>query len=120
MGDPRAGRRLARLLRPHERLGAEEQGQPGLGYIFWRNAGAGQQADRKEVTKAAKAPTEHTPTLEHSRGAGPIAKNLGPERAAKLRRQLALEIGDAVFFVAGNPDKFYKFAGEARTRSAAS
>ena len=24
-------------------------------------------------------------------------------------------MGDAVFFAAGNPDKFYKFAGEART-----
>ncbi|RVL18236.1 amino acid--tRNA ligase-related protein, partial [Sinorhizobium meliloti] len=31
--------------------------------------------------------------------------------------QLGLEDGDACFFVAGEPAKFYKFAGEARTRA---
>ncbi len=31
-------------------------------------------------------------------------------------RQLGLKDGDAVFFTAGNPAKFYKFAGEARAR----
>ena len=34
------------------------------------------------------------------------------KRAAEL---LKWDDGDAVFFAAGNPDKFYKFAGEART-----
>ena len=33
-----------------------------------------------------------------------------------MRDQLGLGDGDAVFFVAGDPEKFYKFAGEARTR----
>jgi aspartyl-tRNA synthetase len=47
--------------------------------------------------------------------AGPIARNLGAERTEAIRSQLDLKIGDAVFFAAGNPDKFYKFAGEART-----
>jgi aspartyl-tRNA synthetase len=68
---------------------AIKEGQPGLGYIFWREGEEG--------------------------GAGPIAKNVGPERAGAIQKQLGLKVGDAVFFVGGNPDKFYKFAGEART-----
>jgi aspartyl-tRNA synthetase len=68
---------------------AIKEGQPGLGYIFWREGEEG--------------------------GAGPIAKNVGPERAAAIQKQLGLKVGDAVFFAAGNADKFYKFAGEART-----
>src|SRR5262245_39763314 len=68
---------------------AQRQGQPGLGYIFWREGEEG--------------------------GAGPIAKNVGPERAGAIQKQLGLKVGDAVFFVGGTPDKFYKFAGEART-----
>jgi aspartyl-tRNA synthetase len=68
---------------------AQREGQPGLGYIFWREGEEG--------------------------GAGPIAKNLGPERANAIQKQLALKVGDAVFFAAGNPDRFSKFAGDART-----
>nr|WP_272212044.1 aspartate--tRNA ligase [Marinicella sp. W31]MDC2877939.1 aspartate--tRNA ligase [Marinicella sp. W31] len=71
---------------------AQGQGQPGLGYIFWRKEG-------EELT-----------------GAGPLAKNIGPERTDAIRTQLGLGEGDACFFVAGEPSKFYKFAGEARTR----
>jgi aspartyl-tRNA synthetase len=75
---------------------AIKEGQPGLGYIFWREgegpAGGGQE----------------------QAGAGPIAKNVGPERTAAIQKQLSLKVGDAVFFAAGNPDKFYRFAGEAR------
>ncbi|MFU0503786.1 aspartate--tRNA ligase [Pseudaminobacter sp. NGMCC 1.201702] len=72
---------------------AQGEGQPGLGYIFWRKEG-----DKIE-------------------GAGPIAKNIGEERTEAIREQLGLEEGDAAFFVAGDPAKFYKFAGEARTRA---
>ena len=64
------------------------EGQPGLGYIFFREGEA----------------------------AGPIGKNIGPERASAIQKQLGLKEGDAVFFAAGNPAKFYKFAGDARTR----
>jgi aspartyl-tRNA synthetase len=71
---------------------AQGQGQPGLGYIFWRSENG---------------------ALE---GAGPLAKNIGPERTEAIRVQLGLAEGDAVFFVAGDPQKFYKFAGEARNR----
>jgi aspartyl-tRNA synthetase len=70
---------------------AQGQGQPGLGYMFWRDGEEG--------------------------GAGPIAKNIGPERSEGIRKQLDLGVGDAVFFVAGLPSKFYKFAGEARTKA---
>jgi aspartyl-tRNA synthetase len=72
---------------------AQSTGQPGLGYIFWRAEGE---------------------TVE---GSGPLAKNIGPERTEALCVQLGLEAGDACFFVAGDPAKFYKFAGEARTRA---
>ncbi|MCR9139187.1 MAG: aspartate--tRNA ligase [Alphaproteobacteria bacterium] len=71
---------------------AQGEGQPGLGYIFWREE------------EGAVA------------GAGPLAKNIGPERTEAIRNQLGLEAGDASFFVAGIPDKFAGFAGDARTR----
>jgi aspartyl-tRNA synthetase len=73
---------------------AQQQGQPGLGYIFWK----------EEDGKVA--------------GSGPLAKNIGEERTAAIAAQLGLEAGDACFFVAGEPEKFYKFAGEARNRAA--
>jgi aspartyl-tRNA synthetase len=69
---------------------ARGEGQPGLAYIFWREGEEG--------------------------GAGPVAKNIGPERAEAIRTQLGLGVGDAVFFVAGEPGGFYKFAGLARTK----
>jgi aspartyl-tRNA synthetase len=68
---------------------AQGEGQPGLGYIFFKDGA----------------------------GSGPIAKNIGEERTAALRDQLGLGDGDAVFFVCGRPEKFYKFAGEARTKA---
>src|SRR5690606_10011118 len=49
-------------------------------------------------------------------GAGPVAKNIGPERSGGIRNQLGLKVGDACFFVAGDPARFYKFAGLARDR----
>jgi len=68
---------------------AQSEGQPGLGYIMWREGGE---------------------------GAGPIANNVGPERTAAIRDQLGCKEGDSAFFVAGNPEKFVKFAGLARTK----
>jgi aspartyl-tRNA synthetase len=69
---------------------AQGEGQPGLGYIFWREGEEG--------------------------GAGPLAKNIGPERTKQIADQLGLGVGDAAFFVAGDPDNFVKFAGPARTK----
>ena len=67
---------------------AQSEGQPGLGYIFFRDG----------------------------EGAGPVAKNIGAERTEGIRTQLNLEDGDAVFFVAGVPKDFYAFAGLARMK----
>src|SRR5277367_6190968 len=74
---------------------AQGEGQPGLGYIFWRD-GDGEEAG----------------------AAGPIARNLGPERTEAIRAQLNLGVGDAAFFVGGEPKTFYRFAGLARTKVA--
>ncbi|KEO55468.1 aspartate--tRNA ligase [Thioclava indica] len=70
---------------------AQEQGLPGMGYIFWRKAEDG--------------------SLE---GAGPLAKNIGPERTEAIRQQLGLGEGDAAFFLGGNPSSFEGVAGRAR------
>jgi aspartyl-tRNA synthetase len=67
---------------------AQSEGQPGLAYIFWREDEEG--------------------------GAGPVARNLGPERVKQIADQLKLGVGDAVFFIAGRPNQFVKFAGPAR------
>ncbi len=71
---------------------AISEGQPGLGYIFFVS--------------------ENGQTL----GRGPVANNLGPEKTEALRAQLGLKDGDAVFFVAGDPATFVKFAGPARNK----
>jgi len=99
---------------------AQGQGQPGLGYIFWREG--------------------------EEDGAGPVARNIGPERTQLLKqfvgehpsvqakiavglpgeflrkyvdlRPNGFQAGDAVFFVGGIPAKQYRFAGEARSHLA--
>jgi aspartyl-tRNA synthetase len=48
--------------------------------------------------------------------AGPVARNIGPIRTKQIADQLGLKVGDAVFFVAGDPNVFVKFAGPARTK----
>ena len=45
-------------------------------------------------------------------------RNIGAEKADALREQLGLKVGDAAFFIAGDPKAFYKFAGLARTKVA--
>ncbi len=65
---------------------AQREGQPGLGYIFWRTTATGQQSEARNVTKPGGSPAEYKPTLEILEPAGPIARNIGPERAEKLRR----------------------------------
>ncbi|MEM9012355.1 MAG: aspartate--tRNA ligase [Pseudomonadota bacterium] len=46
--------------------------------------------------------------------AGPLAKNIGPERTEELRKQLGLKAGDAAFFLGGRPASFVDVAGRAR------
>ena len=59
---------------------AQGEGQPGLGYIFWREGERGRRRPDRQ---------------EHRRRSA-------PRRSAT---QLGLEDGDAAFFVAGDPDK---------------
>ncbi|WP_127104543.1 aspartate--tRNA ligase [Pararhodobacter zhoushanensis] len=70
---------------------AQQQGLPGMGYILWRKGENGE-------TEAA----------------GPLAKNIGPERTEAIRVQLGLGEGDAAFFLGGKPEQFEAVAGRAR------
>ena len=70
---------------------AQKEGLPGMGYIFWRDQGQGMEA------------------------AGPLAKNIGPERTEAIREQLGLGVGDAAFFLGGKASAFERVAGKART-----
>ena len=71
---------------------AQGEGQPGLGNIFWRDGEEG--------------------------GAGRSRRMSGRRKTEALREQLGLKVGDAAFFVAGDPKVFYKFAGLARNKVA--
>ncbi len=140
---------------------AQGEGQPGLGYIFWREnpQATSEKSLMKRLRKLAQgtevrkiiAVSGGTPTAavgtqlseidfklltimlqrlrkrgrleeaadlfsKYFEGAGPLARNLGVDRTEAIRTQLRLKEGDAVFFVAGEPDKFVKFAGPARTK----
>jgi aspartyl-tRNA synthetase len=46
--------------------------------------------------------------------AGPLAKNIGPERTEAIRQQLGLGEGDAAFFLGGKPAQFEGVAAKAR------
>jgi aspartyl-tRNA synthetase len=104
---------------------AKGEGQPGLGYIFWRepDTSGGGQGDGSGYGMGSGSGAgdgdgsggERNAPLTPA-GAGPLAKNIGPERTETIRKQLALGVGDACFFVAGKPKDFVKFAGLARTR----
>jgi aspartyl-tRNA synthetase len=69
---------------------AQKEGLPGMGYIFWRSGDDGLEA------------------------AGPLAKNIGPERTEEIRLQLALKEGDAAFFLGGKASIFEGVAARAR------
>lgn len=66
---------------------AKSEGQPGLGYINFKEDG---------------------PT-------GPIAKNLDDARIDQIKQIAGLSDGDAVFFVCGKEEEAARFAGLART-----
>ncbi|RYG90717.1 aspartate--tRNA ligase [Loktanella sp. IMCC34160] len=69
---------------------AQKEGLPGMGYIFWRETDGQMEA------------------------AGPLAKNIGPERTEAIRQQLGLGVGDAAFFLGGKPKTVEGVAGKAR------
>jgi aspartyl-tRNA synthetase len=104
---------------------AQGEGQPGLGYIMWRDPFEGtldlalddEKTLARAVDKLAKQGKviEAKKLLEES-AAGPLAKNIGFERSEQIASKLGLGVGDAAFFVAGDPEKFWKFSGLARTK----
>ncbi|HXT08355.1 MAG TPA: aspartate--tRNA ligase [Roseiarcus sp.] len=83
---------------------AQGEGQPGLGYILFFDKA------KDETTQT------QTPGAAGVGGRGPLANNIGAARVEAVRTQLGLSAGDAAFFVAGDPEKFAKFAGLARTK----
>jgi aspartyl-tRNA synthetase len=149
---------------------AQQQGLPGMGYIFWRKrvdplaanitqslqnashamrVAFGNQEDRirakRAMSDAVKEASERLQLTDEDAGAivdridnleakglsdeanflrdayfgefeaaGPLAKNIGPERTEAIRVQLNLTEGDAAFFLGGKPETFQAVAGRAR------
>ena len=67
---------------------AIKEGQPGLGYIFFKDGS----------------------------GSGPIAKNIGEEKTSAIKNKFNLGDNDAVFFICGVPKTFLTFASSARDK----
>jgi len=146
---------------------AQEQGLPGMGYIFWRKKEQGRNFDKLQaIMELGRSLGGFTEDFVASIGAsgelksifadleadfaetdnkakdlllaridegnfkaaslilqghfgdyeaaGPLAKNIGPERAEAIRQQLGLDVGDAAFFLGGKPKAFEPVAGRAR------
>jgi aspartyl-tRNA synthetase len=67
---------------------AIKEGQPGLGYIFFKDGS----------------------------GSGPIAKNIGEEKTSAIKNKFNLSDNDAVFFICGIPKTFLTFASSTRDK----
>ena len=122
---------------------AQKEGLPGMGYIVWQAEGyptemvvpsddradpeqtkrfknfQNIERDYNEAVRLGQSPTLPEPIYDCSFSAktvakGPIANNIGQERAELIRQQLGLKAGDAAFFLGGKPDAFQSFAGKAR------
>ncbi len=94
---------------------AQGEGLPGMGYIFWREKTADAVAQELGIkVKEAQAKLKSGEVEGGMEAAGPLAKNIGPERTEAIRQQLGLKIGDAAFFLGGKPKVFEAVAGKAR------
>ena len=67
---------------------AIKEGQPGLGYIFFKDG----------------------------KGSGPIAKNIGEQKTSQIKKNFNLQDNDAIFFLCGIPKNFLSFASNARDK----
>ena len=67
---------------------AIKEGQPGLGYIFYKDG----------------------------TGSGPIAKNIGEDKVQQIKNNFNLNDNDSVFFICGVPKNFMQFASSARDK----
>ena len=67
---------------------AIKEGQPGLGYIFYKEG----------------------------LGSGPIAKNIGEDKTQEIKASFNLSDDDSVFFLCGIPKNFMQFASSARDK----
>ena len=120
---------------------AQKEGLPGMGYIFWREI---EEPSIEFFSKQAHSIDKNSPSKvlgmadgqfeqlareernswrnerirlaegRYMEAAGPLAKNIGPERTEAIRQQLGLGKGDAAFFLGGKPDSFERVAGLAR------
>ncbi|MGR3608733.1 MAG: aspartate--tRNA ligase [Sulfitobacter sp.] len=94
---------------------AQKEGLPGMGYIFWREKTADSVAQELGITvKEAQAKLKAGEVEGGMEAAGPLAKNIGPQRTEAIRQQLGLSVGDAAFFLGGKPKAFEGVAGRAR------
>ncbi|MEM1277937.1 MAG: aspartate--tRNA ligase [Pseudomonadota bacterium] len=117
---------------------AQKEGLPGMGYIFWRHEPLPdeainnpshplfQLAEQQVLAEKMKGHEKGVFSTWYSvdgttevisnylEGAGPLAKNIGPERTEAIRQQLGLSVGDAAFFLGGKPSAFEAVAGKAR------
>ncbi len=94
---------------------AQKEGLPGMGYIFWREKTADAVAQELGIkVKEAQAMLKSGEVEGGMEAAGPLAKNIGPERTEAIRQQLGLGVGDAAFFLGGKPKAFEPVAGRAR------
>ena len=94
---------------------AQKEGLPGMGYIFWRKQSADSIAQERGISvKDVNALIKLGEVTLGNEAAGPLAKNIGPERTEAIRQQLGLTVGDAAFFLGGKPKMFEAVAGKAR------
>ena len=113
---------------------AQQEGLPGMGYIFWREMDIWVQRKVPKMTPetlfleaaAGNVEIDNAEPINQPAGpdgwekrkimdaAGPLAKNIGPERTEAIRKQLNLGIGDAAFFLGGKSKSFEGVAGRAR------
>ncbi|THD64921.1 MAG: aspartate--tRNA ligase [Bradyrhizobium sp.] len=105
---------------------AQGEGQPGMAWVLFQEEGIPEGTDLTGSPAGKKLTSTDPEMIEWAKsvgkysneivGRGPVANNLGRERTKILRERLGLGVGDACFFVAGQPKDIYRFAGSARTK----